>query len=187
MRTKWSRMVFYRCHITLKTDRFGFLFLLGHCMVDVITVILLENFSVPPPHPSFQALYIGNVLREAARCVLGKKVSSFRLTRHLFLQGNIFLIWNLSETHSNFILSELFFFKGAYRSKTGPNKSEWDTPGYRGCTVVYGSSNHHTYFQKLPWARILLSWAWKSKRVMALGQRVTRVGGNPHLQLLGYS
>lgn len=61
-------------------------------MVDVITVILLENVSAPHPHPSFQALYIGYVLREAARCMLGKKVSSFRLTRHLFLQGNIFLI-----------------------------------------------------------------------------------------------
>lgn len=45
------------------------------------------------------------MLREAARCMLGEKVSSFLLT------GRYFLIWNLSKTHPSYIPSELFFLK----------------------------------------------------------------------------
>lgn len=109
-------MVCCRCHITLKTARFTS-FLLGHGIVDMITVILLGNVSTPPPRLSFQGLYIGFVLREAARCMLGEKVSSFLLT------GRYFLSWNLSKTHPSYMPSELFFLKEPIDPKQAQNKS----------------------------------------------------------------
>ena len=157
-----------RCHITLKTARF-ISFLLGHGIVDRITVILLRSVSTPPPRLSFQGLYIGFVLREAARCMLGEKVSSFLLT------GRYFLMWNLSKTHPSYIPSELFFLKEPIDPKQAQTRA-MDTPANRVGTPVYGFSNHHSSFQKLPWdlPGLCSPEPRRAKRVMALGQQGTK-------------
>lgn len=108
-KTKWPAVAFCRCLVTLKTARFVFSRRTCYCRHH--RSHSFGNGLLPSPSPSFQELHIGQGLREAARHAK-EKGKSLSLNRKFVPAGRCLYIWNLSKTHPNCILRELFFQRG---------------------------------------------------------------------------
>ena len=124
--------------------------------------------SSPPP------FFLRIIYRICAQ--RGSQMYAGRKSKFLSFNREIFFNLKFKQNPPKLYTKWIIFLKGAYRSKTGPNKSQWDTPGNRVCTPVYGFSNHHSSFQKLPWALagFCSPEPGRAKRVMALGQQGTK-------------